>query len=64
MKMNKLFFIGFVFVIIIQGSFALEWAEGSLHQHTGYSTFEGYDGHFYTDEDNCPLYLEGDYLLY
>jgi len=34
--------------------------EGSLHQHTGYSTGWGYDGDLFLAQDNCkPLLLEG-----
>lgn len=39
---------------------AVEWVYGSTHQHTGYSTWWGYDGDPDTDEDDClPITLEG-----
>jgi len=36
-----------------------DWYKGSTHQHTGYSTEVGYDGDFFTFNDNCNQLLEG-----
>ena len=64
MKLNKFFCICLsIFCIAIQGGFALEWVEGSLHQHTGYSTILGPDRLPFTG-DGCSLFKELNFLGY
>ena len=59
MEISKLLIIGlFIFVVSIPSIFAYDWIEGSLHQHTGYSTSLGPDGIPFTG-DGCSVLLEG-----
>ena len=63
MKMNKPFLMILILIVLTILIFELIsadiWYPGSLHQHTGYSTIEGYDGNPDTDSDNClPIGLE------
>jgi len=50
------FFIGVILIFINLISVltsAITWERGSLHQHTGFSTWWGYDGDLLTLGDNC-----------
>ena len=45
-------------------SFGANWYKGTLHTHTGFSTYSGYDGNPDTDEDDCLLELVTIYDYY
>jgi len=47
--LNVIFLILFFSLINIQIVLAVEWQYGSTHQHTGYSTWWGYDGSKFTE---------------
>ena len=65
MKINNhalkfVLFIVIVITIFNTPSVVATWYQGSLHQHTGFSTETGYDDDPYTDDDDCSILLEGD----
>src|SRR3989344_491961 len=69
MKLKEIFLlISFLLIVNLlnfQIISAVEWVEGSLHQHTGYSTWWGYDGNPLTFGDDCqPRALELHFLGY
>ena len=60
----KRIFVFLIFAVFLVFSISLvsstSWETGSLHQHTGYSTWWGYDGNAFTFGDDCqPRILEG-----
>ena len=44
MRLSIIFVI--LFILLFSLTSALEWDYGSLHQHTGFSTWWGYDGNY------------------